>query len=104
MYLCICVSLRVAKHLGYKHIIFTNNDVLVPSGAIDLIRKVLPGQPIVVPLTTELGAGHNPAQVSAGTSEGSLLDNYVVLMVSVRWCMRSLFATHTMYPRLGPTT
>jgi hypothetical protein len=64
MLLLLRVVVRVAKRQGYKYVIFANNDVLVPPGAVDTIRKVMVNEALVVPLTTELGAGHNPAQVS----------------------------------------
>ena len=56
------IGYRVAKELGYRYVMFANNDVLVPPGTIDMMRKVLVDEALVVPLTTELGAGHNPAQ------------------------------------------
>ncbi len=43
--------------------IFTNNDVLVPRGAIDNIKRDLKNEIIVVPLSSAKGAGHNPPQV-----------------------------------------
>ena len=48
---------------GYSYVIFANNDVLVPHGAIESIRKDLQNEVLVVPLTTMKGAGHNPGQV-----------------------------------------
>lgn len=49
--------------MGYKNLIFLNNDVLVPRGAIAELRTDLEDNALVVPLTTTKGAGHNPAQV-----------------------------------------
>lgn len=49
---------------GYGYVIFANNDVLVPHGAIESIRNDLQNEVLVVPLTTMKGAGHNPGQVS----------------------------------------
>lgn len=54
---------RIAKAFKYKYIIFSNNDVLVPHGAIDATYKSLQSNALVVPLTTKKGAGHNPKQV-----------------------------------------
>jgi pimeloyl-ACP methyl ester carboxylesterase len=52
---------------GYSYVIFANNDVLVPHGAIESIRNDLQNEVLVVPLTTMKGAGHNPGQVSEAT-------------------------------------
>ena len=49
---------------GYKYIIFANNDILVPYGAIHALRRDLMNEVLVVPLTTLKGAGHNPGQVN----------------------------------------
>lgn len=49
---------------GYKYIIFANNDILVPYGAIHALRRDLLNEVLVVPLTTLKGAGHNPGQVN----------------------------------------
>ena len=49
---------------GYKFIIFANNDILVPYGAIHALRRDLMNEVLVVPLTTLKGAGHNPGQVN----------------------------------------
>lgn len=59
----ICASHRIALLLDYKYIIFSNNDVLVPPGAVDEVRTNLRHEALVVPLTTRTGAGHNPTQV-----------------------------------------
>lgn len=53
---------QLSIDLGYKHIIFMNNDVLVPQGAIKEILKDIPFVPLLVPLSTLAGAGHNPSQ------------------------------------------
>ena len=54
---------RIGQLLHYEHIIFANNDLLVPQGAISNMIDVLKYSVLAVPLTTELGAGHNPSQV-----------------------------------------
>lgn len=54
---------RSALQMGYKYVIYTNNDVIVPSGAIDIMRIMLNKNVLVVPLSTTEGAGHNPGQV-----------------------------------------
>jgi hypothetical protein len=58
------VGYRIAVALGYKNVIFTNNDVLLTTGSIALMNQGLRDYGLVVPLTTEKGAGHHPAQVS----------------------------------------
>lgn len=50
--------------LGYKYVIFMNNDVLVPQGALKEMAKDIAFVPLLVPLSTLAGAGHNPNQVS----------------------------------------
>lgn len=54
---------RIGKLLKYNYLIFANNDILVPQGAVDMCRRSLLTEPLVVPLTTKKGAGHNPSQV-----------------------------------------
>ena len=49
--------------MGYSYVIFANNDLLIPEGAVDAIRRELENEALVVPLTTIEGAGHNPMQV-----------------------------------------
>jgi glycosyltransferase involved in cell wall biosynthesis len=55
---------ELAVALGYKYVIFANNDILVPRGAAHEMRRVLMDEVLTVPLTTLKGAGHNPSQVS----------------------------------------
>jgi hypothetical protein len=50
--------------LKYNYVIFSNNDVLVPHGVVDITRMALKSEALVVPLTTKKGAGHNPKQVT----------------------------------------
>ena len=52
----------IAQLLSYKCIIFANNDIILPSGSTSALLAVLSNYPIVVPLTTDIGAGHNPSQ------------------------------------------
>ena len=52
-----------AIQAGYKYIIYMNNDILVPKGAVGELVKDLKGHSVVVPMTTLIGAGHNPIQV-----------------------------------------
>ena len=56
------IGYHVATLLKYRYVIFSNNDVLVPHGAIDIVRSSLQHEALVVPLTTRKGAGHNPSQ------------------------------------------
>lgn len=52
---------RIGKILKYKYLIFANNDILVPQGAVDMCRRGLLTEALVVPMTTKKGAGHNPS-------------------------------------------
>eukprot|EP01038_Epipyxis_sp_PR26KG_P010841 gene10841-14552_t len=56
------VGYEIANSMGYKHIIFTNNDVLVTSLSVKILNKELRTKALVVPLTSPRGAGHNPVQ------------------------------------------
>lgn len=56
------IGYYIATLLKYKYIIFSNNDVLVPHGTIEIVRAALRDEALVVPLTTRKGAGHNPTQ------------------------------------------
>ena len=47
---------------GYANLILSNNDVLVPSGAVAGVQRALRDYPFVVPMSTLKGAGHNPTQ------------------------------------------
>lgn len=47
---------------NYEAVIFANNDILLPCGAIQGIKHSLAKYPFVVPLTSEIGSGHNPSQ------------------------------------------
>jgi GT2 family glycosyltransferase len=46
----------------YTNMIVANNDLLVGEGGVDLVRQALLQHPFVVPMSTTLGVGHNPAQ------------------------------------------
>jgi hypothetical protein len=56
------IGYYIAALLQYRFIIFSNNDVLVPHGTIEVVRTALQEEALVVPLTTKKGAGHNPTQ------------------------------------------
>eukprot|EP01039_Chlorochromonas_danica_P004082 gene4082-4464_t len=56
------IGYRFAVMMGYPSILFTNNDVLLTAGSLGLIHSSMVHHTMVVPLTTEKGAGHNPAQ------------------------------------------
>ena len=56
------IGYHIASLLKYRYIIFSNNDVLVPHGTVELVRTALKEEALVVPLTTQKGAGHNPTQ------------------------------------------
>ena len=49
---------------GYKYLFYCNNDAIVPQGALKELLQDLGSEAVVVPMTTPLGAGHNPIQVS----------------------------------------
>eukprot|EP01034_Spumella_vulgaris_P022401 gene22401-28523_t len=53
---------EIAVGLGYKYLIFTNNDVLVSAAGVRIMRQELRREVLVVPLTSAKGAGHNPSQ------------------------------------------
>lgn len=57
------IGYRLAVGLGYKHVIFTNNDVLLTAGAVHLMYYGLKAHSLVVPLTTDKGSGHHKLQV-----------------------------------------
>lgn len=59
------IGYRLAVALGYKQVLFTNNDVLLTAGAVHLMHHGLKSYPLVVPLTTDYGAGHHKLQVRA---------------------------------------
>ena len=52
------------KQHGYEYFIIANNDILIPKGAIEELCATLDRWPgsTVVPVTTELGCGHNTVQ------------------------------------------
>ena len=56
------IGYYIATLLKYRYIIFSNNDVLVPHGTIEIVQTALREEALVVPLTTRKGAGHNPTQ------------------------------------------
>ena len=49
---------------NYDYLILSNNDVLVPKGAVTEIKKTFSKWPfsLIVPMSTEYGAGHNRQQ------------------------------------------
>ena len=81
--------------LNYKYLVIGNNDILLPDGAISAMQKILslPGESIVVPLTTEKGAGHNPSQSLLGALNMSgLSESYVTNPYNVAKIQKSLTA------------
>ena len=52
------------KEHNYEYFVIANNDILIPNLALTEMKGVLSKWPcsLVVPLSTELGAGHNPMQ------------------------------------------
>lgn len=56
---------RMARLLNYTYVTLCNNDILIPNGAIAAMSEVLRDNvSVVVPLSSEKGAGHNPSQVN----------------------------------------
>lgn len=55
--------IRFALEAGYQYVVFTNNDVILPSCTTSVLQSLLPVTPMLLPLTTARGVGHNPAQV-----------------------------------------
>ena len=53
---------KIAKTLGYDNMIFANNDLLVSHGSVEALVRGLREHPLAVPVTSFVGAGHNPAQ------------------------------------------
>lgn len=70
------LAFEAAVKLRYKYIFYINNDVLLPYTALASMRKVLLYEAVVVPLTTSVGAGHNPSQsiLTAYNMSNSYLD------------------------------
>jgi hypothetical protein len=52
-----------ANVMKYKYVVFTNNDVLLTSTTVKVMKEDLRNEALVGPLTTLIGAGHNPSQV-----------------------------------------
>lgn len=53
---------RLALAYGYENALFTNNDVLISSGTLEILNLGLKNYPVIVPMTSTKGAGHNPIQ------------------------------------------
>eukprot|EP01033_Poteriospumella_lacustris_P011777 gene11777-8387_t len=75
------IGYRLAVALGYTHVLFTNNDVLLTAGAVHLMHYGLKAHSLVVPLTTDKGAGHHKLQsiVKAhrlAANMGNVVDDY----------------------------
>ena len=53
------------KENKYEYFVIANNDILVPNSALTEMRNVLDMWPcsLVVPMSTQLGAGHNKEQI-----------------------------------------
>ena len=58
------IGYHIANSLGYKYLMITNNDILIPKDALQIIKKELYNHVLVGPMTTKSGSGHNPLQVS----------------------------------------
>ena len=69
------------EHPEYEFMIIANNDILVPSGALTEMVSVLEKWPgsLVVPMSTQLGAGHNQMQIIDrwyGENDYNIPENY----------------------------
>ena len=53
------------KENNYEYFVIANNDILVPNNALTEMKNVLDKWPcsLVVPISTQLGAGHNTMQI-----------------------------------------
>lgn len=58
---------ELACKMGYKYIIYTNNDVLVSDWTVRGLTNILREEVLAVPMSTSRGAGHNPTQVICKT-------------------------------------
>lgn len=76
------IGYRLAVALGYKQVIFTNNDVLLTSGAVNVMHLGLRSHCLVVPLTSEKGAGHHKQQVRRPPSFSMSLSLLRVVVLS----------------------
>jgi hypothetical protein len=77
------IGYRLAVALGYKNVVFTNNDVLLTTGSVALMYQGLRDYGLVVPLTTEKGAGHHPAQVGISYDVTTLFETHYCLSDSL---------------------
>jgi hypothetical protein len=57
------IGFGIAAGLGYKFVLFMNNDVLINEHGAEFLKITLRREVLMVPLTTNQGAGHNPTQV-----------------------------------------
>ena len=72
---------RYFERRSYRYLVIANNDILVPKGSISEMRNVLDKWPssLVVPMSTRLGAGHQPEQCinnHYGNNEYETPENY----------------------------
>jgi hypothetical protein len=51
------IGYKLANFLNMSHIIFINNDVIIPHGALQQLRYALKKNALVAPTTTTIGAG-----------------------------------------------
>mgnify|MGYP001985135765 CR=1 FL=1 len=56
------LAYQLFKEEGYKHLIFSNSDIVVPKHALDNLLSQNEKFIIVSPLSTKKGAGHQPLQ------------------------------------------
>ena len=99
---------ELAVQLGYKYIFFINNDVLVPATAIDNMRRELKNEVIIAPMTTRLGAGHNPVQSMIDVLGLDIkMSDYVSdpsVVEIIQSSILEFFNTNSSLPRLVPST
>lgn len=57
------IGYEFAIRMGYQYLIFMNNDVLVTAKGVQSLLADLKKEVVVVPLTSQKGAGHNIIQV-----------------------------------------
>ena len=67
---------NLLKNDGYDHLIITNNDILIPKGAIQELLDTFNNwnSSLIVPMSTENGVGHNLTQSVTNYYDGLSVD------------------------------
>lgn len=98
----------IFKNSNYTYLAVSNNDVLIPKGALTELKDALDFIPssLVAPLSTERGCGHNKLQsisrIYTDINDGLLTDiNYQEIqdmLISVRYDLHSKKELHRLDP------